>query len=79
MLKNYIFINYLINQNVAQNKLGSKGAHMFKDMILENSNLKHINISRNEFSCEDGKFFADGLSVNLRLKVKSFSSFYEWI
>lgn len=52
---------------------------MFKDMILENSNLKHINISRNEFSCEDGKFFADGLSVNLRLKVKSFSSFYEWI
>ena len=47
---------------------------MFKDMIIENTNLKHINVSRNEFSCEDGKFFADGLSVNLRLKVTSLNN-----
>ena len=43
-------------------------------MIKENTNLRELNVARNEFKDADAKHFAESLKSNFRLKVSAMIS-----
>ena len=57
------------SQNVAGNRLGSDGARLVTAMIKENTNLRELNLARNNFIDKDAKHFVESLKSNFRLKV----------
>lgn len=38
-------------------------------MIRENTNIRQLDLSRNDFQDNDGEHIADALKMNLRIKV----------
>ena len=68
-IQNILPVDTLIFQNISCNKLGTEGARFVCEVLQENTSLKELNVSRNDFKDSDAQYFAEALKQNFRLKV----------
>ena len=55
---------YIIELDLAQNKLSSTGAHAMAEVLTDNNTLKKVNLSWNEFKDKDAECLAEGIRAN---------------